>query len=578
MKKILKYAGKNMKYVYSSILVLFISVILGIVPFFLLNEIIISLLEGTFVLKTAMEIILLICLSLVFKALTFGSGLGLSHMGAFNIIENMRNAFLKDMARQPMGHILDEGTGKYKKTFVEDVSLLESTLAHTIPEGVPGVFGVLITLVVIFFVDYRIGFVVLVMIPISMLPMVYMMKVGLAKMPKYYETRDTLNHTLVEYVSGMEVVKVFNKVTKSFDKLARATKETKDFTIEWCEVTWKSMSVLYALLPCTLLAPLPFGVYLYMSGSLELSSLTLLIMLCLSLGEPLLKLVGFMPSIPIAEHNIKKIEAVFKHDDVLSGDFEAPIDSTNINFENVSFAYKDKNVLSNVSFEIEEKKIYALVGPSGSGKSTIAKLLMHFWDVNEGAISIGGKDIREFSFDNLMRHITYVSQENTLFEGTIFENIVLDNREISKTDVVELCKKANCHDFISQLPDGYETNVGMLGNKLSGGERQRITIARAMVKDAPIMVLDEATSFADSQNEFLIQEALSSLLQDKTVLLIAHKLHTITEVDKIIVLNNGGVEAIAPHYELLTNSETYRTLFEQNEKSVNWNLGGVANV
>ncbi|MGD1890481.1 MAG: ABC transporter ATP-binding protein [Cyclobacteriaceae bacterium] len=577
MKKILKYAGENMKYVYLSALVLFISVILGIVPFFLLNEIIISLLEGTFVLETAIKIILLICLSLVFKAIAFGGGLGLSHIGAFNIIENMRNTFLKDMARQPMGHILDKGTGKYKKTFVEDVSLLESTLAHTIPEGVPAVFGVLTTLVVIFFIDYRIGFIVLVMIPVSMSPMAYMMKVGMEKMPKFYEKRDVLNHTLIEYVSGMEVVKVFNRVTKSFDKLAKATKDNKDFTIEWCKVTWKSMSVLYSLLPCTLLVPLPVGVYFYINGSLTLSSLTLLIMLCLSLGEPLLKLISFMPSIPIAEQNIKKIEAVFKHDDVINGAFEAFIDSTKINFENVSFAYKDKNVLSNVSFEIEEKNIYALVGPSGSGKSTIAKLLMHFWDVNEGSIKIGGKDIREFSFDNLMRHITYVSQENTLFEGTIFENIVLDNREITKVDVIQLCKKANCHEFISHLPHGYETNVGTLGNKLSGGERQRITIARAMVKDAPIVVLDEATSFADTQNEFLIQEALSSLLQDKTVLLIAHKLHTITEVDKIIVMNDGGVEAIAPHNELLNNSGTYKVLFEQNEKSINWNLEGIAN-
>ncbi len=230
--------------------------------------------------------------------------------------------------------------------------------------------------------------------------------------------------------------------------------------------------------------------------------------------------------------------------------------------------------MKNVNISIPQNSICALVGASGSGKSTLAKLLLHFWDVREGNITIGGRDIRTFTFDNLMNHISYVSQENTLFEGSIFENIAIAKEGITKEEVMEACKKANCHDFIMSLSDGYDTNVGTLGGKLSGGERQRITIARAMIKNAPVVVLDEATAFADAENEFLIQEALSKLLVNKTVIIIAHKLHTITDVDQIVVLSQGEVETIGTHNELLQTSGIYQRLWEQNQKSVNWDLGG----
>ena len=578
MNKILAYAGKNKKYLYSAIILLFLSTIFGIIPYFFVNKIVISLIEGTFVLETAITLVIYIGISLVLKAILFGGGLGLSHLGAFNILYNIRQTFSKDMAKHPMGHIMDEGTGKYKKTFIEDISVLESALAHMIPEGVPYISVVLITVCVMFAIDWRIGLAVLIMIPISMSPMAYMMKVGLEKMPKMYEARDVLNHTLVEYVSGMEVVKVFNKVTRSYDKLAKAVNYSRDFNLEWCRVTWKSMSALYSLLPCTLLVPLPLGIYFFMQGSLTLSDLTLIIMLGLSLGEPLIKVVNFMPSVPMLTYNIDKVEAVFKHDEVKTGNYNEKSENTDVEFSNVSFGYKEKTVINDISFKLEKNTICALVGPSGSGKSTIAKLLMHFWDIKEGTIKIGDKDIKEFTFENLMNHIAYVSQENTLFEGTILDNISVAKNNITREEVIEACKKANCHDFIMSLENGYDTNVGNLGGKLSGGERQRITIARAIIKDAPIVVLDEATAFADVENECLIQEALSSLLINKTVIMIAHKLHTITEVDKIIVLDDGKIESIGKHEELLEKSEVYKKLWEKNQKSTEWNLGGVANV
>ena len=578
MFRILHYAGENKKYMYWAIVLLFLSTVFGIVPFYFVNNIVITLLEGQFIFSDALPLIFYIILALVLKAVCFSGGLGLSHIGAFNTILTIRNKFSQDMARQPMGHILDEGTGKYKKTFCEDISLLESALAHMFPEGIPYIFCVLLTIGAIFVADWRLGLITLIMVPISMLPMAYMMKVGLEKMPFYYESKDQLNHSLIEFISGMEVVKVFNKVDKSYGKLEADVNAAREFTLDWCAITWKAMAVLNSLLPCTLLVPLPVGIYFYINGSLELSELTLIIMLCLSLSEPLIKVINFMPSVPMLDYNIKKIEAVFLHDDVKSGSFNHRSENCDVEFIETRFAYQDQDVIKGVSFKVSQNSICALVGASGSGKSTLAKLLMHFWDLKSGSITIGGRDITDFTFSNLMDHMSYVSQENTLFEGTVFENIAVAKEGITKEDVVAACKKAQCHDFIMKLEAGYETNVGTLGGKLSGGERQRLTIARAMIKNAPIVILDEATAFADAENEFLIQEALSELLVGKTVLTIAHKLHTITDVDQIIVLNDGEIESIGRHDTLLETSSTYKRLWEQNQKSVDWDLGGVKHV
>ena len=574
MKKILEYSKGNHGYMVSAIIFLFVSTICGIIPFYLINNVIVSLLEDTFVLKDALQLIVYAGVLLVLKAVCFGAGLGLSHIGAFNTLYTIRSKFAKDMAKHPMGHIINEGTGQYKKAFVEDVSSLEGALAHMIPEGIPYIFVVILTISAIFVADYRIGIALLIVIPISMSPMAYMMKVGLEKMPKFYESRSILNSNLIEFISGMEVIKIFNKTNKTYSKLYDSIIGAKDFTLDWCKVTWKSMSVLYSALPCTLLLPLPVAIYLFYNGEITLSTLTLTTMLSLSIGEPLIKLINFMPSIPMLGFALNKVHEIFNHEDVKSGNFNEKIDKCDIEFKDVRFGYNEKEVIKGVNLNIPHSSICALVGPSGGGKSTIVKLLLHFWDINSGSIKIGGHDITEFSFDNLMDHITYVSQDNTLFEGTILDNILIANDKLTKEEVIEICKKANCHEFISKLEHGYDTNVGQLGSKLSGGERQRITIARAMIKNSPIVVLDEATAFADAENEFLIQEALSKLLINKTIIIVAHKLHTITKADQIVVINKGEIEQVGKHEELLNTSNTYKKLWEQNQQSVEWDLGG----
>ena len=577
MKKIFTYAGKNMKYMYGAIVCLLASTIFGIIPFYLLNNIIISILQDTFNLELAITMVLYIGIAFTLKGALFGAGLGLSHIGAFNTIYNIRKTFTDKMAKHPMGEIMKEGTGKYKKTFVEDISSLESSLAHLFPEGIPYIAGVVITIIAIFVIDWRLGLAVVIMIPISASPMAYMMKIGLEKMPKFYEARDVLNHSLVEYVSGMEVIKIFNKTNDSYKGLYDSVIKARDFSLDWCKVSWKTMSVLYSLLPCTLLVPLPLGIYFMMNGSLKIEELTLVSMLALSIGEPLIKVINYIPSIPMIDYAVKKIEAIFVKDEVKSGTYDKMSDNFDVEFKNVTFAYGETDVINNLNLSVRQNSMCAIVGPSGSGKSTLVKLLMHFWDIKSGSITIGGRDITEFTFENLMDHMSYVSQENTLFEGTILDNIKVAKDNLSKEEIIEACKKANVHDFIESLEHGYESDVGALGGKLSGGERQRITIARAIIKNAPIVILDEATAFADAENEFLIQEALSKLLAGKTVIIIAHKLHTITQTNQIALINKGNLEIVGKHDELLQKSELYKKLWEQNEKSINWNIGGTKN-
>ena len=578
MKKFLYYAGQNKKYIYLSAVCLCVSTLAGVVPYFLLNEIIVGLLTNSIVWKTSLILLGIIIFALVLKSLLYGLGLKLSHTGAYNTLLNLRKHFSSSMVKQPMGYIMKEGTGKYKKTFVEDISELENTLAHIIPEGVPYAVGVLATLIAIFVTDWRIGLASLIMIPISMSPMMFMMKANLEKMPKYYESRDKLNHNLVEYVSGMEVIKIFNKTNKSYDKLEKSIYETRDFTLDWYRESWKSTAVINALLPCTLLLPLPLAIYFFVNETLVLSEFTLLVMLGLGLGEPLMKLANYIPAIPMLNYNLEKIEKIFIHENVTSGDYEDAPNNFDVEFTDVHFSYDEGEVIKGINLKIPQNTICALVGSSGGGKSTLAKLLMHFWDVDKGSIKIGGKDISEYSFDNLMRHISYVSQENTLLHGTVFENIAIAKENITKEEVIKVCKRANCHDFIMELENGYDTDVGTLGSKLSGGERQRISIARAMVKNADIVVLDEATAFADAENEYLIQKALTNLLEGKTILIIAHKLHTIKEADKIVVIKDGIIESEGRHAELLDASPTYKLLWQQNQKSVNWDLGGERDV
>ncbi len=576
MGKVFAYAGKLKKNMYSALLFLFLSVIFGVMPYLALSNIAVLLIGGSAVeLNYILAICAIIFGALALKAVTMGIGLANSHVAAFGILYNIRKSKAKDMVQHPLGFIEHNGVGKYKKGFVEDVDLLENLVAHMIPEGIPNIFIVLVTYIYIFVLDWRLGLLSFAIILAGIIPMMSMMSVGMKRMPKYFAALDNMNGNIIEYVGGMEVVKVFGKTSGSFEKLKNAVLHARDLTYNWYIACWRDMSIMNAVMPCTVLLALPISIIFYQNGSITLNALILTMLLNLSLSTPLIKLMSFLPVIPQVGYAIEKIDATFAAEPIATGEKTDSPNNFDIAFENVRFSYnEDTEVLHAMNVKFKQGELAALVGESGCGKSTIAKLIVHFWDVSDGKITVGGTDIREFTGKKLMSMISYVSQDNILFDDSIMNNLLMGKEGATKEEVITACKNSCCHDFISKLENGYDTNVGTLGGKLSGGERQRITIARAMLKDAPIVILDEATAHTDSENEDLIQTALSNLLKNKTVIVIAHRLTTITKADNIVVINKGDVESQGRHDELLTTSATYKKLWEQSVKTVEWTIGG----
>ena len=426
MKKIYTYAYKWRKHIIIATFCMILSSLFGLLPYFSLNEILIHLVnrfevDFTFIFTAS----LIIFIGYLGKAIFTSIGMSLSHKAAFGVLLNIRKKYASNMIEHPMGQITKNGVGRYKKGFVEDVELIETSLAHLIPEGIPYIITTILLYVLIFITDLRLGFASLVVIPLSLIPLSIMTISGGKKMPVYFKSVDNLNSTIIEYISGMEVVKVFNKTTKAFSKYEKAVTDTRDFTFDWYKSSWKSSALLYSILPTTLILSLPLGFHFYNNGSLSFSDFTLILILNIALADPLIKLVEFTPNIPQVQFAFNKLEETFASEILQTGSIEKFPDDFDIKIDNISFAYENENIFDNFSLNIKEGEQVALVGESGSGKSTLAKLLMHFWDVTGGSISIGGIDIREFSSKNLMNIVSYVSQDTFLFSGTIMENLLM---------------------------------------------------------------------------------------------------------------------------------------------------------
>lgn len=572
MSAILKYAGKYRRHIFTALALISISVPIGVVPYFLISSLIGGYINETAVMADVVRTSVLILLCFTVKYILYGEGLNLSHEGAFGTLYNMRVKLADNLMHQPLGEVADGGTGKYKKSFVEEIGRIELMLAHMLPEGIPNLVMPFIVLAVIFVTDWRMGLLSLASLPFGIIGMGLMMKSGVKKMPLYYEAGARLNNAVVEYVSGMEVIKIFGQTTSSFKKYSDTVENYKVFTLDWFKESWRSMSLVYAGMPCTVLLTLPVGAIMYYNGNLDLNTWIFVLMLDLSMSGPLTRVINFFPMFPQVDYTVKQLEALYSTEDVHSGNISEMPESFDVEFKNVTFAYKDKDVLKNVSFKAEQGKKTALVGESGSGKSTAARLAVHYWDVSDGIITIGGRDIREYTFDTLMSMTAYVAQDNFLFKGTIADNLRMGKKDATMAEMIEAAKAAACHDFISKLPHGYDTEVGVLGGKLSGGERQRITIARAILKNAPIIILDEATAYTDAENEELITNALNELTKGRTVIMIAHRLGTIADADNIVVLDSGRVSANGTHDELMESSSIYRRLWQMSLEAGSWNI------
>lgn len=554
---------KHIGQILSSVIIAVIGVFCSVVPYFALAKITQNIAISNTDLEFYIRPILLILGGLIGSVIFHEISTLISHNLAFRIIEDLRKKLVRKINRLSMGEIEKRSSGEWTQFMVETLNKIEQPIAHVIPEVIANLIIPIALVVIIFIMDWRIGIANLITLPLGVLFSILMMGGYEEKSRNYQEAAKNMNTTAVEYIRGIQVIKAFNKSASSYGKFVDAVNSNRDSMLNWYLSVCFYMTAAMEVLPSTLLFVLPTSLYLYMNGSIEVGNLIMCVLLSYACYKPLIKAMSHMDTMANVRVVIDEIKNVMELPELERGNGEEKIRSYDINFENVCFAYNDKKkVFDNLSFSAKENKLTAIVGYSGGGKSTIAKLIAGYWNINKGKISVGNVNLKDVSLEKNMELVTYVSQENYLFRKSIIDNMRMANQNASIEEIKDACKKASCHDFIMSLPNGYETIIGESGSNLSGGERQRLTIARALLKDSPIVLLDEATAYSDPDNEAEIQKSIDALVENKTVIMIAHRLSTIIGADKIIVLNNGEIEAEGTHKELLGKSETYAKMWK----------------
>ena len=481
--------------------------------------------------------------------------------------------------------IQDKGTGTVKKLFVDDVDSLEVLLAHSMPEGIANLMVPIAVYVAMFFVDWKLALLSLASIPISLIAMMTMYSVGMKKMGPYYMAGQKMNNTIIEYINGMEVVKVFNKDADSYERFRKDVSDYRDYTLAWYKAAWPWMAIYSSLLPCTVILTLPLGAWFVLSGWSALPDLILVLCLSLSIGMPLLKSLGFLPTMPQLNYKISALEQVLDASELQQTPDSFHGKDDTIVYDHVSFGYTktqpgpdgkpmvvEDEVLHDISFTAKAGQKTALVGESGSGKSTLAKLLIHYYDPQKGSISIGGQKLCDMSLEALNSRISYVAQDQYLFNTSLLENIRIGRLNATDEEVLEAARKAQCMEFLEKLPQGIHSMAGDAGKMLSGGQRQRISLARAILKDAPIVVLDEATAYADPENEEKMEAAIAELVKGKTLVVIAHKLPAIMNADQICVIDHGKLVAAGKHQDLIQSCPEYQKLWKAAQDSAEWKV------
>lgn len=559
MEVLKEHKGK----VFTSALIAIIGVGLDVVPYFSVANIINNIVEGKVEIGAYIPYILALLVGLLGSVLFHELSTIISHNLAYRVIEGKRKKLVDKLSKISMGEIEKRSSGQWSQFMVETLDKMEQPIAHVIPEVIANLLIPIVLVVIIFIMDWRIGVANLLTIPLGLLFFMMMMRGYEEKSKRYQEASKAMNTTMVEYVNGIKVIKAFNKSASSFGKFKETVNENKKAMLDWYLSVCFSMTGAMETIPATMIFVLPTSLYLFMQGSVEMSLLIMCILLSYASYKPLIKAMSHLETMANIKIVMKEINKVMEIPDLERGKQLKHIKSYDVEFQNVSFAYDEsKNVLNNISFKANEKELTAIVGDSGGGKSTIAKLIAGFWNIDKGKILIGDVDLNDMPLKQNMELITYVSQENFLFNKTILENLRVAKEDASMDEIKEACVKASCHDFIMNLPNGYETVVGEGGSSLSGGERQRIVIARSFLKNSPIVLLDEATAYSDPDNEAIIQESIDALIKDKTVIMIAHRLSTIVKANKIIVVDNGNIVEEGSHEKLLELNGRYREMWD----------------
>ncbi len=539
------------------------NVILKIIPYFLIADAVRMFLSGEtnfspYLIKAALT-----ALSFIAAELFHSVSTTLSHKATFAVLSSIRRMCCDKLAKVSLGYVKDTPSGTFKNIMVERIDSIETTLAHIVPEFTSNLLAPVIILAYFFMIDWRLALWSLLPVIIGFASYAGMMIDYKPSFERTVQATRELNDAAVEYIDGIEVIKAFGKTESSYARFTKAAKEYADSFISWMRRCSIFHGLMMTLTPYTLLTVLPFGAQYVSNGTLPLSDFIICVILSLGIVGPLITVGSYTD-------DLGKIDVIIGEvaDMLAQPELERPQESTavpadnSVELENVHFAYHDREVLHGVSMELKAGSINAIVGPSGSGKSTIAKLIASFWDVSSGSIKIGGTDIRQLSLEEYNRKIAYVAQDNYLFNETVMENIRHGDPAATDEEVIEATKKSGCFNFIMRLENGFDTLVGGAGGHLSGGERQRISIARAMLKDAPIVILDEATAYTDPENEAILQSSIAKLVAGKTLIVIAHRLSTVKDSDHIFVVEDGQIKGCGSHAELLSSCPLYRQMWE----------------
>ena len=560
---LLEWSAPQRPFYLWSVLLAVGNVVLKIIPYFLIADVVRMFLSRVtdfsgYLIRAGM-----IAVSFIGAELLHSVSTTLSHKATFAVLANIRKMCCDKLARVSLGYVKDTPSGSFKNIMVERIDSIETTLAHIVPEFTSNLLAPVIILIYFFTIDWRLALWSLLPVIVGFVSYGGMMIDYKPSFERTVKATKELNDAAVEYIDGIEVIKAFGKTESSYAKFTKAAKEYANSFISWMRRCSIFHGLAMTVTPYTLLTVLPIGVHYVTNGTLSLSDFILCVILSLGIVGPLITVMSYTDDLGKIDVIVGEVVGILGQPEL-----ERPQESTavpennSVVLENVHFAYHEKEVLHGVSMELKAGSVNAIVGPSGSGKSTIAKLIASFWDVSAGSIKIGGMDIRQLSLEEYNQKIAYVSQDNYLFNETVMENIRHGKPGATDEEVIQVTKKSGCYDFIMQLENGFDTIVGGAGGRLSGGERQRITIARAMLKDAPIVILDEATAYTDPENEAILQSSIARLVAGKTLIVIAHRLSTVKDSDCIFVVNDGQIENCGTHEQLLASCKLYRQMWQ----------------
>ena len=566
---ILYFAGSKKGQYMVSVFFALLSVACCIAPYFIIARIVQQLLAGVRDWKLFLQECGITALFWLGNVLFHAISTSMSHVATFNLLGNIRKSMCDKLTRLPLGTVLDMPSGSLKNIMIERIDSMETTLAHIVPEYTSNIILSIVLVVYLFVLDWRLALACMATLPIGFVAMCFMFKDGPARFKYALDKTKALNDTAVEYINGIEVIKAFGKSKSSYERFVVAAKEGSACYVEWMRDCIWPHAVATVVTPSLLFSLLPIGGFMFLKGTIDASLFITVIVLAVSAIQPFLIAFTYHDDIAKAGAIFGEVGSIMTLDELErpAVDVKKPFDNS-IVLKDVHFSYHKgiegedrKEILHGISMTLPQGSYTAFVGPSGSGKSTIARLIASLWDVDSGSVEIGGVNIKDLSLQEYNSRVAYVSQDNFLFDMSVRENIRLGRQNATDAEVEEIARKAGCYDFIMSLENGFDTIVGGSGAHLSGGERQRIAIARAMMKDAPIVILDEATAYTDPENEAIIQKSVAQLVKGKTLIVIAHRLSTVKDADKLYVIKDGVIDSCGTHDELLAQDGLYKKMW-----------------